>query len=418
MDGKDAKLEVRGLKYFHKLLPLFSRLHEVGTARDTASNRRLHFDQYASLVMLYLFNPLIKSLRTLQHTLSLPKVARTIGIKRFSLGSFSEAPAVFEPQPLKAVIAELATQVQPLAKDPRLKDLQHALTLVDGTLLQALPKLAQAAAEGTCYTTARDGSKRYAWRLHTQLDLSLPQPLRIDVTGGSSSGDNSERSVLWRSLEAGRCYVADAAYADYGLFGAIAAIGSSYVCRIREDSVFEVLEERELSHEALAAGVVRDVLARPGTKGGDPVRFIELQVTPRVLKTRKREQYHKSTRSSDRLLIATNLLSLPVELVALIYSKRYSVELFFRFFKGMLGMRHLLSQRVEGVEIQTYCAVIACLLISLETGKKPNKRMVEMLGFYLMGLASEQDVIDFLNKPDNTGVKLRAKDELWKKLGV
>ena len=219
-------------------------------------------------------------------------------------------------------------------------------------------------------------------------------------------------------MEAGRCYVTDTAYADYGLFDAIAAVGSSYVCRIREDSVFEVLEERELSHEALAAGVVRDVLVRPGTKGGEPVRYIELQVTPRPVKTRKRQQYHKSTRRSDRLLIATNLLSLPAELVALIYSKRYSVELFFRFFKGMLGMRHLLSQRVEGVEIQTYCAVIACLLISLETGKKPNKRMVEMLGFYLMGLATEQDVMDFLNKPDNTGVKLRAKDELWKKLGV
>jgi hypothetical protein len=37
--------------------------------------------------------------------------------------------------------------------------------------------------------------------------------------------------------------------------------------------------------------------------------------------------------------------------------------------------------------------------------------------WHLLGLATEQDVIDFLNKPDNTGVKKRAKDELWKKLG-
>jgi len=62
-------------------------------------------------------------------------------------------------------------------------------------------------------------------------------------------------------------------------------------------------------------------------------------------------------------------------------------------------------------------AVIACLLINLYTGKKPNKRMVEMIGWYLIGLATRQDVIDLLNRPDNTGVKLRAKEELRKKLG-
>ena len=118
------------------------------------------------------------------------------------------------------------------------------------------------------------------------------------------------------------------------------------------------------------------------------------------------------------IVIVTNRVDLPAELVALIYLYRYSVELFFRLFKQLLGMRHLLSQRREGVEIQVYCCVIACMLINLQTGKKPNKLMVSMMGWYFMGLASERDVIDFLNKPDNTGVKKRAKDELWKKLGV
>ncbi len=81
-------------------------------------------------------------------------------------------------------------------------------------------------------------------------------------------------------------------------------------------------------------------------------------------------------------------------------------------------MRHLPSQRSQGVDIQVYCCVIACMLINLQTGKKPNKLMVSMLGWYLLGVASEQDVIDFLNRPDNTGVKKRAKDALWKKLGM
>ncbi|HZL35471.1 MAG TPA: transposase [Tepidisphaeraceae bacterium] len=102
----------------------------------------------------------------------------------------------------------------------------------------------------------------------------------------------------------------------------------------------------------------------------------------------------------DKDVTVTCLVFLSPKLVALIYQKRYSVELFFRFFKQILGMRHLLSQRVQGVEIQVYCAVIACLIIQLQTGRKPDKRTVEMMGYFFMGLASEQEVIDHLNQPD------------------
>jgi len=61
--------------------------------------------------------------------------------------------------------------------------------------------------------------------------------------------------------------------------------------------------------------------------------------------------------------------------------------------------------------------VIACLLMNLWTGKRPNKRTFAMLAFYFMGVASERELLDHLSRPDQTGVKLRAKDELWKKLG-
>ena len=40
-----------------------------------------------------------------------------------------------------------------------------------------------------------------------------------------------------------------------------------------------------------------------------------------------------------------------------------------------------------------------------------------MIDWFLIGLATEQELIEHLNQPDNTGIKKRAKDELWKKLG-
>ena len=96
---------------------------------------------------------------------------------------------------------------------------------------------------------------------------------------------------------------------------------------------------------------------------------------------------------------------------------RYAIEIFFRFFKQILGCRHLLSHKPEGVLIQVYCAIIACLLINLWTAKKPTKRTVETLAYYFMGVATEAEVLAHLSRPDNTGVKLAAKEALWKKLG-
>jgi hypothetical protein len=130
--------DLTGLKYFDKLAPLLARLHDVGCQRDKAGNRELHFDQYCLLVLLFLFNPVVRSLRAIQQASELRKVQRKLGCQRVSLGSFSEATEVFQPERLKEIVAELGMQLQPIAHDPRLKDLPHTLTLVDGTLLKGL----------------------------------------------------------------------------------------------------------------------------------------------------------------------------------------------------------------------------------------------------------------------------------------
>ena len=93
------------------------------------------------------------------------------------------------------------------------------------------------------------------------------------------------------------------------------------------------------------------------------------------------------------LLIATNLMDVPAEVLGLIFRQRWTVELFFRFFKHILGCRHLLSHRANGIEIQVYLAIIVCMLIALWTSRKPTLRTVEMIRFYFTGWA-EADELD------------------------
>ena len=128
-----------------------------------------------------------------------------------------------------------------------------------------------------------------------------------------------------------------------------------------------------------------------------PIRLVCVRTTPHT--SRGKYRGGSTGAGSDGVLrIATNLLDVPAEIVALIYRFRWTIEIFFRFFKHVLGCRHLLSHRPNGIEIQTYCAIIACLLISLWTGRKPTLRTYEMICFYFSGLASEEELLAHLTK--------------------
>ena len=75
------------------------------------------------------------------------------------------------------------------------------------------------------------------------------------------------------------------------------------------------------------------------------------------------------------------------------YRYRWQIELFFRWMKCVLGCRHLLSTCQNGVEIQVYMALIASLLITMWTGRKPTKRTYEMLCLYFQGWAELDELV-------------------------
>ena len=174
-------------------------------------------------------------------------------------------------------------------------------------------------------------------------------------------------------------------YACYELLQAIHATGSSFVVRVKDSVAYGVSAEQPLSDAARAAGVVRDVLIfRLGRLYGQetwrqPLRLVVVRRT-------------KADGTAEELWLVTDRLDQPAELIALVYRYRWTVELFFRWFKCVLGCRHLLAHDANGVAIQCYVALIASLLVVLWTGRKPCKRTWEMLQFYLAGWATLDEV--------------------------
>ena len=370
--------ELQGFKYLKRIDKMLKKLHSAGCERDRAGNRQLHFDRYAMLILLYFFSPALASLRDIQRASRLKKLQRVLGIQSTSLGSLSEAAEVFDAALLEPVIQELVGQVAPGAVASEQEALR-ALTAVDGSLLPALPQMA--------WALWQDEQHRAA-KLHLSFEVWRAVPVQARV----SAGNGSERAALRDMLEPGRIYVLDRGYAEYALFQTVLDQQSSLIARVCSNTTWtEVIEERSLSDAAIEAGVRADRLVwlggpQSGQVFKQPLRVVEIETEPAT-----------PGEAPGTMLLVTDLRELPAELVALAYRYRWTVELFFRWLKCILGCRHLLSTTENGVTVQVYLAIIASLLMSLWTGTKPCKATFTMINFYLMGWADDEELAEYLD---------------------
>jgi hypothetical protein len=398
-NNRDAISEsaLRGFKYFKVLSSILQRLH----LEKDHHNRKLYFDQYIALFLFYFFNPIVTSLRAIQQVSELKKVQKVLGVKRTSLGSLSEASSVFDSQLITPIIQQLAEQAIPLETDPKFKNIGQMLVAVDGTLISALPKM--------LWALWLDDEHRAA-KLHLEFDIIKGIPVRAEVTDANAN----EKDNLRKSLSSGKLYVLDAGYGQYSFFEDIRKAKSSFVARLRDNAVWQTIEERSITESDRLAGVQRDMIVRLGSPQcqndlSSNVRVIEIYHRGSSDRPRRSRVSSKKTfRTNDSdytMLLVTDRIDLSAETIALIYRYRWQIELFFRWFKCILGCSHLLSLSENGVSLQVYCALIASMVITLWTGRRPTKRTFEMLCYHFMGWADDEELFDHIGKLKQTDNK-------------
>lgn len=397
---------VEGVRYLRQIFPVLKQLQGREVERDRAGNRRLEYSHYVSLVLLSLFNPLLQSLRGLQQASDLRKVQRTLNCSRASLGSLSEAGHVFDPAVMQPLIQQ---KLESLSSSPKRgpggvragaesipQQLLTKLIAVDGTILRALPQITEA---------SLNPRVPHGWKLHTHFRVSQGVPEDVVLTDARGRNESDERTVLESRLKSDRLYVMDCGYEKYGLFNQIVAQASSYVCRVQARGA-QHSEPQPLSQEAIAAGVVEDALVQLGSRPSraetlsHPVRRIVIQGP---LPGRRRSDRP----ARDQIVLLTNLLDVPAEIIALLYRHRWLIELFFRFLKHVLGCRSLLCEHPHGITLQVYCAILACLLLAEATGGSLNRRGYELVSLYLMGWAEEDELIAGLERLRAAALKQR-----------
>ena len=368
---------------------------KVGVRGSFADRKReLEVEEYLGLFLFGLLNPVVRTMRGLCAASHLGRVRREVCGRPVSLGSFSEAQAVLDPALLQEVFAQLAAEVgNPPALEgtgakaapnttnttnttnaTQSKDL-HSWMIVDSTLWEALPRMRWA-------LWRNQGGEQTAVRLHLALHVVDDKPLKATV----STGRMCERQAWQAQWKSGDAYVGDRYFGgDYKLFGKLEEKGCSYVLRLRNDTVMEIEEELPLQEEDRQARVLRQAWAHLGCKS----RYRSVRVRLVWVQTPK-----------EVLLLVTNQCptQMSAALVAQLYHKRWQAELFFRWIKCILGCRHWLAESPKGVAIQVYLALIAALLLQLHSQRRPTRRMLELIQFHLMGMASATELEEGLQR--------------------
>jgi hypothetical protein len=369
-----------------KLLGEFRKLLDKVSATEPrrpagGPERLLNEDDYLSSFLFAQFNPVIDTMRGLCACSDFQRVQEEVCGRHLSLGSFSEAQHVFGSGRLKKVFAALLEKSPGAIAPPPGTAHTSYLKLIDSTVIMALPRMDWA-------EWRHQGKTQRAVRLHLKFNVLRGEPGEVSITPGRTC----ERIAFKKMVKPGEFHVGDRNYSrDYKLLKYLEDEGCGYLMRLCENAVQTLVEELPLTAEDKAAGVVSDQVVRLGARGHwhhDPVRVVRIE----------KEEL------DEPVILVTNRLDPETHSAALlagIYQGRWEIELFFRWFKCVLGRAdqwHWLAESEEGVSIQIYSALIAALLLARHLGKLPAKRVMEAIRFHSMGWMSNEELEQVISK--------------------
>jgi hypothetical protein len=191
-------------------------------------------------------------------------------------------------------------------------------------------------------------STKAAIKLHTLLDLRGAIPAFIHISDGKLH-DVNVLDLL--ALEAGAFYVMDRGYLDFSRLYTLHQAGAFFVTRAKSPMdarrVYSATTDR-------ATGVLCDQRV-----------MLNGHYSAKKYPEHLRRIRFKDPESAKRLVFLTNNTALPALTVCALYKSRWQVELFFKWIKQHLRIKHFLGNTENAVKTQVWCAVATYVLIAI-----------------------------------------------------
>lgn len=231
-------------------------------------------------------------------------------------------------------------------------------------------------------------------KVHTQLDLRGPIPTCIHITGARQSDMEWLDSLLF---EAGAFYLIDRGYMDFARLILIANAGAFFVTRAKSNLKFTRHYSMPVDR---FTGLRSDHVGKP-----------TLEKSRKSFPVLLRRVKFYDSETAKEFVFLTNNLEIPALAVAMLYKMRWRIELFFRWIKGHLRIKHYYGTSPNAVRSQIWIAVSTYLIIAIlhKQLKLPGTlhRTLQLLSVHpfekttLNELLTETDHRSFINSDPN-----------------
>ena len=239
------------------------------------------------------------------------------------------------------VFAELFEAVLQQAHRGLRRTAGEAVRLIDSTSL----RLSSLSADWATFSTEFCGAKA-----HIVYDPHVDRPIYFEVTAANVNDITAAKAM---PIEAGATYVFDLGYYDYGWWAELDDHGCRFVTRLKKNTPFTVRSENSVPNEG---NILSDRI------GHLPQRLAASRKNPLQVPVR---EIRVVTETGKVLRIVTNDLDAPAQEIADLYKQRWQIELFFRWVKQTLRIKHFIGVNENAVRIQIAVALIAFLLLRL-----------------------------------------------------
>ena len=233
------------------------------------------------------------------------------------------------------------------------------------------------------YDWAKFRRTKGAVKLHLVLDHDGYLPCFGIITDGKVADVKAAHQMHFAS---GTIVVDDRGYNDYRLFAQWTDAGVYFVTRMKDNALFEVVEEREPPQNR---GILTDQIIRltgPGAK----------HKCPNLL--RRVEAVREDT--GDILVFLTNHQSLGASTIAAIYKDRWQIELFFKALKQNLKIKTFVGTSANAVKTQIWTALISMLLLRyLQLSSRFGWSLANLVALLRMNLFTHRDLMAWLDQP-------------------
>jgi hypothetical protein len=255
------------------------------------------------------------------------------------------------------------------------RKIRDCVRLIDSTSVQ----LSGLSGKWATFSTGVCGAKA-----HIIYDPDADQPLYLMVT---PSNVNDITAAQGMPIEAGATYVFDLGYYDYGWWASLHQAGCRIVTRLKSNTPFEVVEDRTiLPGSSILSDRFGYLPKRLAASRKNPMSDLVREVRVKI-------------ETGKVLRVFTNDLTASAQEIADLYKRRWAIELFFRWIKQTLKIKHFLGTSENAVRIQIIVALIAFLLLRL--AHDANKIVESPLAFARLirtSLMDRRRIADLLPK--------------------